>query len=319
MKSLGSFAPLMATVVLTVVSTACQKPVDGEGQHAVADTKAAPRIAYFSEEGGNADIYTIRLDGTDKRRLTSHPAEDSYPSFSPDGKTLLFESDRSGNFEIFRMHADGSEQIQLTNNEADDLSASWAPDGRTIVFVSFRDGETSEVYQMDADGSNQVRLTHNDFDDEAPHVSPDGKHILTESGRIREKRQIYAMNADGSDHRPLTDIAAYCGYPTWSPDAATITFDSDQEGGLAIFAMDADGTNLRRLGIRGSASFANWAPDGGKILFTGSIDKANRAILHTMEPDGSNWQAVTGATADEIAPSWNPADFSGTTLRTKSR
>ena len=180
---------------------------------------------------------------------------------------------------------------------------------RFIVFVSFRDGSTSEVYRMDPDGANQIRLTHNDFDDEAPHVSPDGEFILTESGRIREKRQIHVMNVDGSDHRPLTDIDAYCGYPTWSPDGATITFDSDLEGGLAIFAVDADGKNLRRLGTRGSASFANWAPDGRKILFTGSIDKANRAILHTMEPDGSNWQAVTGSAADEIAPGWNPADF----------
>ena len=117
----------MAIVVLTVVSGACQKKDSGEGQPTVADTKAAPRIAYFSEEDGNADIFTIRLDGTDRCRLTSHPGEDSYPSYSPDGKLLVFESDRSGNFEIYRMHADGSELVRLTDHEGDALAPSWNP------------------------------------------------------------------------------------------------------------------------------------------------------------------------------------------------
>ena len=117
------------------------------------------------------------------------------------------------------------------------------------------------------------------------------------------------MNADGSDHRPLTAIDAYCGYPTWSPDATTITFDSDLEGGLAFFAMDADGGNLRRLGTGGSGSFANWAPDGGTILFTGATGDDEDPRLWTMKPDGSDWRVVQGTPEGAIAPSWNPAHW----------
>jgi len=303
------FALTATTALVVAVSLcACRPSIDPDLAAEVAPSQSAPTAAYFSEVDGNPEIYTIRLDGTGRRRLTDNPAEDSYPSFSPDGSRLIFESDRDGDFDIYMMNTDGSDQVNLTNSDGNDLSSSWAPDGSFIVFVSFRDGETSEVYRMDPDGANQIRLTNNDFDDEAPHVSPDGRHILTESGRIREKRQIHVMNANGSDHRPLTDIDAYCGYPTWSPDATTITFDSDLDGDLAIFAIDRDGDNLRRLCTSGSASFANWAPDGSTILFTGTTGDDDPR-LWTMKPDGSDWRVVPGTPEGAIAPSWNPAHW----------
>ena len=59
------------------------------------------------------------------------------------------------------------------------------------------------------------------------------------------------------------------------------------------------------------ASFANWAPDGKTILFCGSADGGENSELLTMEPDGSHWRAMRGVAAGAVAPSWNPADFSG--------
>ena len=98
----------------------------------------------------------------------------------------------------------------------------------------------------------------------------------------------------------------------------TITFDSDLEGDLAIFAMDVDGSNLRRLGASGSGSFANWAPDGSKVLFSGAAEGGGVPALYTMDPDGTNWHAVTGRDAEALAPSWNPADFTGPPQRADS-
>src|SRR5687767_10544350 len=116
------------------------------------------RLAFYSERGGDADIYVMDADGRAVRRLTSDKADEGYPSWSSDGRTITFDSDRAGNFEIFAMNADGSNVRRLTNHPARDVSAAWAPDGSAIAFMSDRDGGF-DVYLMDADGSNQRRAT----------------------------------------------------------------------------------------------------------------------------------------------------------------
>lgn len=113
------------------------------------------------------DIFVIGVDGTDLMRLTDDPANDSRPSWSPDGSSIAFDSDRDGDREIFVMNSDGSSQRQLTVNAARDDFAAWSPDSTAIVFVSNRDGN-QEIYVMRADGSDQTNLTRTDADDFYP-------------------------------------------------------------------------------------------------------------------------------------------------------
>ena len=72
-------------------------------------------------------------------QVTTHPAEDRAPSWSPDGKYLLFRSDRSGNADIFRVRKDGSDLQPLTTDEAEDIYPAFSPDGERIVFQSDRE------------------------------------------------------------------------------------------------------------------------------------------------------------------------------------
>ncbi len=68
------------------------------------------------DHGGEAmDIYLMKPDGTDQRRITMGEKDDCPPSFSPDGKKILFTSWRTGREELFLMDLDGSNQMQLTN------------------------------------------------------------------------------------------------------------------------------------------------------------------------------------------------------------
>jgi TolB protein len=69
----------------------------------------------------------MNADGSEQKNLTSNPAEDVFPFWSPDGKKIAFQSDRDGNGEIYIMNAGGSEQKNLTNNPADDYQPSWSP------------------------------------------------------------------------------------------------------------------------------------------------------------------------------------------------
>jgi Tol biopolymer transport system component len=76
----------------------------------------------------------MNADGSGQLNLTSHPAGDDRPWWSPDGRRIVFESDRTGDWEIYVMNADGSGQANLTNNSATDLQPAWSPAGLRIVF-----------------------------------------------------------------------------------------------------------------------------------------------------------------------------------------
>jgi len=120
------------------------------------ETDATTSIAYVSTIDGNDDIFIISPDGSGQSRLTTEPANDYSPRWSPDGSRLVFVSDRDGNEEIYVMNADGSGQARLTDSPARDAAPRWSADGATIDFRSDRDGSMMS-YSMRPDGNGQVR------------------------------------------------------------------------------------------------------------------------------------------------------------------
>lgn len=109
-----------------------------------------------------AEIYLIDADGKGKpKRLTNNAEEERAPSWSADGKRIVFSCRRGGpDFEICVMNADGSGQVQLTDNTIGDLTPSWSPDGKKIVFHR-RVGERGQfqLFLINADGTSEKQLT----------------------------------------------------------------------------------------------------------------------------------------------------------------
>ncbi len=232
------------------------------------------RIAFMSDRAGHVrrdgvrttfEIYVMDADGGNPQNLTNHPAGDSSPSWSPDGKRIAFVSDRDRfldihgfpTTEIYVMDADGENPQNLTNNRTDDRYPSWSPDGKRIVFSSERDGHfigdfeitTSEIYVMDVDGGNEQRLTENRKNDASPSWSPDGKRIAFSSDRKGDwlNYEIYVMDDDGGNLQRLTENRDDDGGTSWSPDGKRIIFSSDRNGNGDIYVMDADGGNPQQL------------------------------------------------------------------------
>jgi Tol biopolymer transport system component len=147
-----------------------------------------------------ADIYTMKADGTEQRRLTTADGYDGGPFFSPDGKRIVWRRfDRDGIIaDVWTMAIDGTDQRQVT----DFGSMSWAPyyhpSGEYIIFGSNKLGFTNfELYIVDAEGTKEpVRVTHTPGFDSLAVFSPDGTRLVWTStrGDLASKGQLWIGN-----------------------------------------------------------------------------------------------------------------------------
>jgi TolB protein len=167
------------------------------------------------------DIWMMRKDGSHLRQLTSDPAHDWAPKWSPDGKRIIFYSLRSGNRDIFIKPVAGGATLQFTKDPADDRYPAWSPDGKRIVFPSDRSGNADLWMKPLEDGYPQ-QITSDDSWESFPLWHPDGQRIVFTSNRTGS-HELYIRHIDGGESVQLTDgdwsiIYAF----SWSRDGNTI-------------------------------------------------------------------------------------------------
>ncbi len=156
------------THVLTTISDESLLPFG-------ADWTNDGRIIYSATEGGNADIFAIREDGSERRQLTSDPSAEISPKLSSDGRFLTFLSNRTGQMDVWRADANGTNAVQLTfNGNVSDPTIS--PDGSTVFYL-VKDPHTSveTLWRVAIDGTMGKRITNSET--RSPRVAPDGKTI----------------------------------------------------------------------------------------------------------------------------------------------
>ncbi len=196
------------------------------------------KIAYYAfaqtQPSRNPEIWVMDSDGTNPRKLTDHGMD---PSWSPDGRHIVFASHRDGIFQIYAMNADGSNMRRLTKHNAEDSNPAWAPDGGSIVYISATGDDRRGLFLMGPDGSDQHGLAHSKHQDFCfPSWSLDGRTIV-----------FSALNRLGSQGIVVSEEKPRC--EQWS-------------GEYQMFAMDVEG----KIHILSDAKVMGTRPAYGRVL-----------------------------------------------------
>lgn len=187
-------------------------------------------IAFASDRArvGETEIWIMRADGTDARRLVKtldHPSWQDMqysPVWSPDGKRLIFSmAATDSNPELYVVGVDGKGLKRLTKTAGgvdvfgDDTMPDWAEDGKNVLFVSNRDQKSSDLWTMTPNGSGQRPVVRRPTtDDWNPRLSSDGRTIaFTERLVTSGKASVALMNRNGTNARRLLAGAE----PDWRP------------------------------------------------------------------------------------------------------
>jgi tricorn protease len=221
-----------------------------------------PRSPALSPDGATVvfgfqgDLWRVPAQGGEAVRLTAHPAYDTAPVFSPDGRSLAFASNRFGDDDVFVVPLEGGPPTRLTFAGTGDVPRAFAPDGRTVYFTSRRLFDypmSPQIHAVPVTGGQPVRLV-DVFADEV--ATADGRTFVyaegsTGGGRMRYRgtyqRELFTWTR-GGDPAPLTANRGYDSNPMTAPDGR-IYWLSDQDAALTanVWTMDADGGGKRQL------------------------------------------------------------------------
>ncbi len=276
------------------------------------------RIVFASTRHSHTpNLYVKSVNGTAVTQLTSDPASDIQPVFSPDGQVVAFASDRTGNFDIWMIGIDGQQPIQVTDSPMDEVHPTWSPDGRTLAFSALpRQGGQWELWIAPAmEHSSATFLGYGVF----PEWSPAGEMLLFQRARERGSRwySIWTIEILEGEPRYPTEVAASADFamisPSWSRDGRRIAYTTvatsvpqDPAFGVRfeasdIWTMDAEGGSRIRLTDGHTANFSpTWSPDG-RVFFT-STRNGHENIWSVMPTPGGTESSMPVARNDTPAP-----------------
>jgi Tol biopolymer transport system component len=247
-----------------------------------AGTVAALIVAVAAGLAGPASADQLR------RQLTSHPADDRSPRWSPDGNLIVFESRRSGAWDLWVVRPDGSGLKPLTDDSGNDRQPTWSPAGGRVAFVSDRGG-SPDLYLLEI-GGRPRRLLAAEGRESQPDWSPDGRRLVFVSDRGGEAR-LWTVPVDGGIPRPLPEAPFEVASPRWSPDGSVIVCSTRALSDGAeddVVLLDPEGQAPPVLVSKGPGSAAHpvWNRGGDSLIWVGAPPGQGEAQLATAGLQG---------------------------------
>ena len=208
----------------------------------------------FSYKG---DLYVVDSEGGEARQLTSNPAYDYSPVWSPDGKTVAFASDRYGNFDIYKVSVEGGVPVRLTTHSAKETPWTFTPDGKNILFTAqiqdpassalFPKSSMTELYSVSLDGGRPVQILATPAE-EVSFIGKSGDFIYQDckgGENIWRKHHTSSITRDiwkyeAGSHVKLTSFEGEDRSPRVSKDGKTVYYLSEREGSFNIYSFPVD-------------------------------------------------------------------------------
>ena len=261
------------------------------------------RIAFVNTRTGNKELYLATFDGHDEQAVTKNHSINISPSFSPDGKKLVFTSYVRSHPDLYAYDRGTDKFSRVSSRDGINIGGVWAPQGRVIAATLSSEGGNPDIYLMQEEGRGLKRLTDHYGNDVSPTWSPDAQRIAFVSDRGGSPN-IYVMSAQGTNPTRITFDSNGAGKdnenPSWSPRGDRIAFQARVSGAWQIFTMKPDGTDAHAITSGGANEDPSWAPDGRMLAYI------HDGKVWVMEADGSNARALANGAGTYANVVWGP-------------
>ncbi len=259
---------------------------------------SATQIAFA--HGG--DIWVVDKKGGDAKRITSTPAIEQDPHFSPDGKWIAFTSNRSGMSQVYMVSAEGGIPTRLTWYPASSYARGWSPDGKKILYASGRETAPTNfnrLWTVAATGGPSTLLPAPWGYDGA--YSADGKKLVVDRVsrwdvewrhyRGGQNTPIQIMDLNTLSEQSIPNASTMDLHPLWMGN--DVYFLSDRDFIMNVWVFNSTSSSLKQVTQLKKGDIKWLAGNGKELVYE------HNGYLHLLDPaNGSSKQLEINVTGD---------------------
>ncbi|HAZ12047.1 MAG: hypothetical protein A2X86_06655 [Bdellovibrionales bacterium GWA2_49_15] len=260
------------------------------------------------------ELYISDFDGHNLRQLTRHSGNVLSPSFSNNGKKIVYSLIRGQNFrgrniDLFIYDVDSKKSEILSSFPGINSGAVFLPGDQEVLLTTSHSGN-AEIYRMNIKTKELTQITSHPAPDVDPSINRDGSLMAFLSGRPG-KAEIYLSDPSGmeKDVRRISFVGEFNATPRFSTDGKEIVFSSWINNSFDIFRINSDASGLVRLTKDfGSNEAPVFSPDGEFIAFTSQRVISSRSAvqnIYIMGRDGEIIRPITNKMGNCSTPRWS--------------
>ncbi|MFT6254560.1 MAG: TolB protein [Granulosicoccus sp.] len=259
----------------------------------------------YVEQRSNTQYQLIRadMDGARIQVLLKSSEPILSPSWSPDGKSVVYVSFETGRPAIFVQNLLTGKREQLTNFKGLNSAPSWSPDGKKLALVLSKDGNP-EIYTLNLATRKFNRITSHFGIDTEPTWTTDGKNIIFTSNR-GGKPQIYIASATEGYPQRLTFEGVYNAKAQVTPDGKSIVMVHQRGDVFHIATQNLETGTVKVLTTETNLDESpSIAPNGASLIY--ATRSGGKGILASVSLDAGTRFSLPSTSGDVREPAWSP-------------